>query len=382
MDAVQVRFRYSAVWETVSSFWALRHPQRHAVHQPWIRRARPLLRRPELAEHLSLLMPLLLVRAWLPDFLTPEMPGPPGDLEQELAVVAATPPARVRDELMEIDRVWHYPKGVLALADDPVTMLPRLVDALRAWHHAAIAPYWPRIRALLEADIAHRARCLADTGLCGLFDSLHPSMRWVDDRIVTADGWDLDLTVRGRGLTLMPGIFVDRKVLWNVSDEVPPSAVYPVRAVATLWESPGALRGEALARLLGPARANLLELAQTAATTTALAVRTGLSAGTVSQHLGVLYDAGLVGRDRQGRQVFYQTTDMGRALLGGGQALGDADTEALAEGLGDGGAFSGSGWPGTTGPGSWTEAGARPGVPSRVSVPKPTRAAVSVPSVS
>ncbi|MBV1853390.1 ArsR/SmtB family transcription factor [Catellatospora tritici] len=318
MDAVEVRFRCSPVWETLAGFWALKHPRRHAVHQPWLRQVRPLLRRPDLAGHVAVIAPFMWNRGWLPDFLTPP-PAGPGDLfEQELAALAATAPERVRDEIAAIHRLRPLHDGALAVAADPEAMLPRLVEAMRRWHDAAIAPYWPRIRALLEADIAARGQCLAESGLRGLFDSLHPTMRWDGDRIVTRDRWNLDLSVRGRGLTLMPSIFADRNVLWNVGDHVAPCAMYPVRAVATLWEGQLAASGSGLVRVVGPARARLLELARGPVTTSGLAQLTGLSAGAVSQHLSALHDAGLMQRRRDRRQVLYQLTTVGEALLDAG----------------------------------------------------------------
>ncbi|MER5813318.1 helix-turn-helix domain-containing protein [Streptomyces sp. NPDC002033] len=51
------------------------------------------------------------------------------------------------------------------------------------------------------------------------------------------------------------------------------------------------------------------------ATTTRLAARTGLSPGAVSQHLGVLREAGLVTSHRYGREVHYTTSELGDALL-------------------------------------------------------------------
>jgi DNA-binding transcriptional ArsR family regulator len=51
------------------------------------------------------------------------------------------------------------------------------------------------------------------------------------------------------------------------------------------------------------------------ATTTALARSLTISPAAVSQHLGVLRRCGLVDRARSGREVLYQTSDLGLALL-------------------------------------------------------------------
>jgi DNA-binding transcriptional ArsR family regulator len=47
-------------------------------------------------------------------------------------------------------------------------------------------------------------------------------------------------------------------------------------------------------------------------------VVTGLSLGTVSDHLRVLLDAGTVSKRRSGREVLYWRTALGAALVAGG----------------------------------------------------------------
>ncbi|WP_344846162.1 winged helix-turn-helix domain-containing protein [Nonomuraea dietziae] len=77
----------------------------------------------------------------------------------------------------------------------------------------------------------------------------------------------------------------------------------------------GRPRGSAV-RLLGRARADLLEALRSPTTTTELARALGVTPSAVSQHLGVLRESGLVARERSGRHVLYMTTALGAALLG------------------------------------------------------------------
>jgi ArsR family transcriptional regulator, arsenate/arsenite/antimonite-responsive transcriptional repressor len=63
-----------------------------------------------------------------------------------------------------------------------------------------------------------------------------------------------------------------------------------------------------------PRRQIVAFLAQTAAATTDLAARFGLSAPAVSRHLSVLQRAGLVSAERQGQKVLYRLER--EALLG------------------------------------------------------------------
>ena len=90
------------------------------------------------------------------------------------------------------------------------------------------------------------------------------------------------------------------------------------------WEhwSPGVRRGGRSGGGRGAARCATGPAAQCAlrspATTSALADRFGVTPGAVSQHLAVLYRGGLVDRQRSGRTVLYQASELGLALLGAG----------------------------------------------------------------
>ncbi|SCL66699.1 ArsR/SmtB family transcription factor [Micromonospora chersina] len=319
-DVAGVRFAVSPANETVMSMWALGDPVRYAVHLPWIDRARLTLRRPEVADRVRPLVELTRPRRWLPDFLTPAA-RPGMEMTDQLDQIAATPPdVVVQDLLATIPRGPLSPFGQALLAD-PRGLLPPLVDALRVWYDEAIAPDWTRMRALLDADVAHRAAQLAEGGAGRLFAQLHPSLRWLGDRVVSDDPFERDFDLRGRGLALNPSVFADRRVLWNLLEDSLPAGAYPVRAVGTLWERVPATPGDPLARVVGVGRAALLHLLAAPATTTDLARRTGMSGGNVSQHLAALHAAGLVSRSRRGRHVLYRNTEAATVLVrasGGG----------------------------------------------------------------
>jgi DNA-binding transcriptional ArsR family regulator len=317
-DVAGLRFRISPLWETVRSLYALADPGRHPVHLPWIRRARTLARDPAVAGHVALLSAFARPGAWMPDFLTPPPRGPRPGLAEELEVLLCTPPERVVADLTAVAGRRPLPPAALAAMRDPASALPALAAAVRGWHDAAIAPYWGRLQAALEADIAVRSRRLAEGGPRRLLDTLHPTVRWAGDRLVCRDPWGLDLRLGGRGLPLVPSVFVDRRVLWTVRADSPPLAVYPARALAGLWDPPRRRQGaEPLAAVVGGTRARLLALLTSPATTTELAGRLGLSPAAVSEHLRALRAANLVARSPHGRTVLYLTTPLGTALLNG-----------------------------------------------------------------
>lgn len=124
-------------------------------------------------------------------------------------------------------------------------------------------------------------------------------------------------TVRldGRGLLLVPSVFIGRRVWSNFGSPGQPVLRFPARAVATLWERDRTSHGHALARVLGRTRAALLHELAVPTSTLELAERCRLTPGTVSQHLGALRDVGLVGTHRVGRFVLYARTAAAEALL-------------------------------------------------------------------
>ncbi|WP_031173949.1 ArsR/SmtB family transcription factor [Streptomyces durhamensis] len=271
-DIANVRFAMSPLWETVASYRAALDPGLHVVHLPWIRSALALLRDTDLAERTAPLKSLV---------RTPPPRCPLAEIEEELALLS---PA-------------------LGLA-----------DAVRAWWGAAVQPYWPRIRAVLEADIAHRTRQLAEDGIRQVFASLNPALTWSGDTLLSPDLPEPAPGLGGAGITLAPTAFAVRCHFLTEDGPAQPALVYPTRAVGTLWERRDPT-GDSLARLLGRSRAQLLTYTSSPATTTQLAARTGLSLGAVSQHLTVLREAGLVTSHRYRREVNYAASDLGIALL-------------------------------------------------------------------
>jgi DNA-binding transcriptional ArsR family regulator len=89
--------------------------------------------------------------------------------------------------------------------------------------------------------------------------------------------------------------------------------MYPCSGVLAQADSPPV--PEALAMLLGPARAGVLVILDTPKSTTQLVALTGQGLGSVGRHLKVLLDARLVQRRRAGRSVLYYRTVAGETLL-------------------------------------------------------------------
>ena len=196
-------------------------------------------------------------------------------------------------------------------------VLRRIVDALAAYWSACFEPWWPRMRTVLEADVVHRGRTIARDGLAAMFAGLSPRIHLVDDVVsveLNSDLWFRRSTA-GEGLTLAPTLFT-RNPSPPISPDEPPLIMYLARGVGTLWETdrPGS-GGGALDGLLGAGRARLLDLLESPASSTELAVRLGVTTSAVNQHLRAMRDTGLLTSARHGRSVLYLRSELGDRLV-------------------------------------------------------------------
>jgi hypothetical protein len=159
--------------------------------------------RSRLTTHMRPLLDLVPAHGWIPDFMEPAAGRLPGALD---AVRAATA-ADVDFDLARIAAERRPPPTAEALAANQKQALDRPAEAVVAYHHMAVAPYWRPIAAAVDAARAARARTLTDGGLDLLLATLHPSIRWnppVLEIIGYRDGERLDLD--GRGLLITFGV--------------------------------------------------------------------------------------------------------------------------------------------------------------------------------
>ncbi|MFC9593343.1 DUF5937 family protein [Streptomyces sp. NPDC056944] len=314
-DPLRIRFAISPLWETHSAVRVLARPSKQGYHLPWMRRIADAARAVDLAP-LQLLMPL---RGHSPDFLYPPPLGPAASFEEEIGAVRETDPALA---LTDFERALAETPGAADTAEgrrmlaDPAGAVERLAELLRAAWEALIAPDWPRLRALLEADVAYHSRRLAEGGLERLLDELHPAFAWDagTSTLTVAYPGEHIRPLEGQGLVLMPSVFTWPDVVSGFDPPWQPTVVYPARGIGGLWSEAGDRTPEALARLLGPVRAGVLCALAEPTGTTALAHLLGRAPSSVSSHLAVLRDAGLLTSRRYGHQVLYERTPLGIAL--------------------------------------------------------------------
>lgn len=323
-DLAATRFAISPLHETLRALPLLANPGRSAVNRPWVRWALAELDR----------RPLRLPRVWplivtdlphWPEFLFPAPVGKSPGFDEELALVCAAPPEAVRTSLRRVFGDGRWPDSAIELFDRPQEALAKVTAEVADYHDRLIDPHWERIRSVLEADISYHAGLLAGGGARSLFSDLHPGLRWSEGQLFMTDAepWqDPGVTLGSDGLVLVPSAFAWPDWSIKKATSTQTTLLYPARGAATVWQSGVPAEevssgGTAVESLLGAPRARLLEELCSPATTTALARRLGVTPSAISQHLAVLHRSGLIDRQRSGRTVLYQTSELGLALLAG-----------------------------------------------------------------
>jgi biotin operon repressor len=306
-ELAATRFACSALQETVASLRVLDDPAGRTMHLPWYRDVAAQAEKLKL----ELLRALVPANGYSPDFISPPPDSPLPDLSADLARVAATPLSQLRSEIAEMFGS-NPPPVVQRLLADPAPGLQMVVAQLRQWFDLALAEHWPRIRALLQADISYRARCLATGGTRALFSDLHPSVRWHEGgRLELGIAYEAPVALDQRGLLLIPSVFAWPGI-YVVSDSPwQPALIYPARGTATAWEPARDPAPDALRRLIGPTRAAILQALQTPVSGVDLAQALQVTPSAISQHITVLRDAGLITTHRDGRNVFAHRTELG-----------------------------------------------------------------------
>jgi len=299
------RFTISPMTDTVAALRALRRP-RHPWQHAW--------RRPHLPAYQEMLARRPVLRAllaaafgprWIADFFTLPPATAAPTFAEELAAVSAHTDEQIRADLRATN---PGPLDDLLSVDGLTQEAVYLLDWV--WTHTVL-PEWPAREQRLRADVVARTARLSAEGWASVFPNLEGTLQWLGDgRLEVNDLRDPPLPLdRAEQLTFVPAHCVRGWVVWDRPTRF--GLVYPARGILADAVVPAP---DGLDRLVGPNRAAILRLLGTPVSTSHLAALTGLSVGSVSDHLRVLLDAGTVTKRRSGREVLYWHTPLGAAL--------------------------------------------------------------------
>ncbi|MFF2009455.1 ArsR/SmtB family transcription factor [Streptomyces sp. NPDC058195] len=323
------RIRLVGTWgplaETFFSLMTVQHHSAPALFGGWsqrVRRESAVLSHPASA----------LFRDSVLDLFT--VTGPTASLEEGLEALLHARPDHLQDEIIGASESHaHYSGkktlwGGSAWGDPAHDRADRqeLVDFLGAFHHHAVAPYWPLIRSRLHAEQTSHARVLAEGGGEAMLAGLPPGFRWRSPVLEIGRGPVTgDVKLQGRGLTLVPSAFCQTRPITysSATDDQAPILLF-IPLIRTASDAAGMLGTsasgslKALENLLGRTRARTLDsVGQGPCTTSQLASRICASLATASEQATILRQAGLITTTRHGSAVHHTLTRLGTNLLNG-----------------------------------------------------------------
>jgi hypothetical protein len=158
-DLERLRFVYSPLAEVAESLYVLHCGQIPDLHRAWFDKTRPRLRHVDMTT-LRAIVPA--PRPHVASFLLAGAREPSTSIEVQLATVADLPPGRLRADLEEVWR-GELPEETRQIVEHGSGA--RIAEALRQYWTVGIKPYWPQIRAVLDADVGYRAARLARGGI-------------------------------------------------------------------------------------------------------------------------------------------------------------------------------------------------------------------------
>jgi len=215
--------------------------------------------------------------------------------------------------------------GVFGEAPPPhwraVARLPR--QWLRAYAGAtsqvwaAMRPAWREARPLLDREVARVGAAAVRGRLDAVLGGIHPSGRFADGVLKIRDPEPARFELAGRPLVLVPMISGGDALICCLDR---PDAVwlgYPVPGAEQLFHgTPAPAHDNPLELLVGPVRAQLLSALTRPITMGELAVLTQLTPSAITYHCERLGAAGLVRRERNGREVRVTLTPRAQQLIG------------------------------------------------------------------
>ncbi|MEV4334713.1 helix-turn-helix domain-containing protein [Streptomyces sp. NPDC049597] len=221
--------------------------------------------------------------------------------------------------LADLERTFggEVPPAWRKVADNPA-------DFLAAYRRAAetvwdsVAPVWRSGKPLLEREI-ERVGVASVTGtMSALLANLSPRIRFVDGNVLLPGDAPRTNGVAVRKMTLMPLVSGTRACVHRVDRDGHAYIGYPVAGLAPLLQGETSRTGrgaDALAMTLGELRAVILRKGNQPVSMGTLADLLHCTAGTVTYHCRQLEQAGLLSRERQGREVRILRTLRGDALV-------------------------------------------------------------------
>ena len=257
-------------------------------------------------------------RGWteIPDSCLPISPLADVSVADQVARLRDMPGAALTSELQAAEGGCQCLPQWRAAADQPRRWLNSMADAsLDTW--AVAEPRWRAAGPLLDREIRRFGTAAVRGGMAALLNSLHPGLSYHDGAFAYTPPCDRGFTVPlgpvgPRRLVLVPMIAGRNALLFSF--ELPGLCWigYPLPQ-----PRPGvqATPDSALATILGPVRASILQALRQPLTVSDLAAAVHCAPTTATYHLHQLAAADLITREKSGLSVRVSRTTRGNALV-------------------------------------------------------------------
>ena len=322
------RFAFSPLSEVTLSLALIGSPQPTHAHATWLNWARQQVD----GVDLELLLAVVPQGRWLADCLMATAASE-RTIEQQLATLTRTSREDLATDLHEVWAESGVPRRGRQLIEAGPRGPGMLAEAIWDYWDAVISPHWSRMCGVLDHDVSHRVSTLLSGGLFALLNDIHPDVSLEGLLLRIDKPHHASATYRAVSMTLVPSIFAWPNVILSdgLSDTF--GLTYPARGVGLVWEGLDDMHQtndiDPLGRLLGRTRAAVLSLTAVPMSTTRIARELGQSLPSVSQHLAVLRDAGLVTSRRSGKSVLYCQSPLAASIVAaqqkGHRTTGDID---------------------------------------------------------
>jgi len=220
------------------------------------------------------------------------------------------------DLLADLDGVFgdDLPAHWRAVARQPRQWLRAYAGATsEVW--SAMQPVWRAARPFLDREVTRVGTATVRGRMDGVLDGIHPGSRFEDGVLKIRDPEPARFELGGRPLVLVPMVSGGDALICSLDRPDVVWLGYPVPGAGRLFDgAPPAAGGDSLELLLGPVRAQVLAAVKTPITMGVLATMTRLTPSAITYHCERLGAAGLVRRERQGREVRVTLTPRGAQL--------------------------------------------------------------------
>lgn len=286
----------------------------HGVPEPW----RDTVRRAVPPRTVAAVGPMLASRTcWIPDRLALVDDLGASHMTSLEGELADTDPALLAEEVAAFHSPHPLPPEWRPLLDDPAAFLAAYRDLVgAAW--TAFAPLWQQADTLLGREVERIGLAAVTGGLDGLLAGLVSEVRYRDGVLHLPYPCPSHLADLGRRpLVLMPMASGYTASMYGADREDALWLGYAVPGLGRIAGRGGQDTGsvtDGLSLVLGPVRAGILRHLPGRPTVSELAHHLHIAVSTATYHCRQLEAAGLLRKDRQGRQVRLLPSERGTAL--------------------------------------------------------------------